>query len=207
VTIIEAKDEGQRRCTSIYENGYLRVLHELLFSLNIAMALTSAVILGPGVFVPFVRFAGYVNQQLGRKFMNTAGGYVAYFVFVAILTASLFAILRLFRQTALMRPIVVFVAGLFAVGAAPACWFYIVHWYGWYPAESIFFILCAALYLARKWPIPAVVTVLLVAIHYGFWGLRFWEYTHNPAEVLIPAVGCFSCLTWGVYVRQPSGAS
>lgn len=185
-------------------NRYLRALHELLFSLNIAFALTTAVIRGDGVFVPFVRLASFVNHQLGQKSMNAAGGYVAYFVYVAVLTALLIFLLWLFRRTAIMKPILVFAAGLLAVGAAPACWFYIVHWYGWYPVESIFFILCAALYLARKWPIPTIVTIVLVAIHYGFWGVRFWKYTHNPAEVLIPAVGCFSCLVWGVYVRSPN---
>ena len=180
----------------------LRTVHKLLLSLNIALALATAVIRGDGVFVPFVKVAGLVNQQLGRKFMNAAGGYVAYFAFVTVITALCVFALRLFRRTTVEKAILVFGGGILAVGLAPSCWFYITKWHGWYPVEVLAAVLCTVLYLGQKWVVPTPGAVLLAAIHFGFWGFRYWAYTHNPAELLISVAGFLSCLVWGANVRS-----
>lgn len=181
------------------QNSSLLVLHEALFSLNIASALISALILAR-VFEPFVRFAGFLNELMGRKHMNAAGGYAAFLLSVAALAALLVLSWRLLRRTPVIRPILFFAAGLFAVGSSPACWFYLVRLQGVYGVNLIeagLAMVCVVLYLSRKWPIPPFVTMCLLVIHYAFWGLRFWEHTHNPAVLLVPISGFLSCLLWG----------
>jgi hypothetical protein len=182
--------------------GYLQPLHELLFSLNIALVGITALILGDGVFAPFVRLSSFVNQQLGRKAMDAAGGYLAFFGYVTVLTTALVFILWFLRRAAVTRAILAYTGGFLAIGLSPACWFYITHWHGWYPIEVIVCALCSALYLAQTWPIPTAGTILLMSVHYGFWGHRFWQQTrHNIAELLLPTVGFLSCIVWGLYVR------
>jgi hypothetical protein len=101
-----------------------------------------------------------------------------------------------------MEHLLIFAAGFLALGAAPACWFYIDHRYGWswYPAETATYLVLAVMYLFRKWTMPAFVSALVVFIHFGFWYLLFWEHPHGPAELLAPMVGCCACLVWGIYV-------
>src|SRR5260370_27526397 len=123
-----------------------RTVHKLLLSLNVALGLATAVIRGDGVFVRLVKVAGFVNQQLGRKFMNAAGGYVAYFAFVTVITALCVFALRLFRRTTVEKAILVFGGGILAVGLAPSCWFYITKWHGWYSSTGLSAVLFPFLY-------------------------------------------------------------
>ena len=152
--------------------------------------------------MPFVKFASFLNQTLGLGAMNATGGYLAFLVYVVALALLLIFVLLLLKNTAIAALILTCAAGFLAVGAAPATWFFIVHWHGWYPIEVGVALLCVALYLARVWRVPSALTGMLLAIHFGFWSLRFWEYTHDPAELLIPAVGCASAITWSLYIRS-----
>ena len=184
----------------------VRRVHEFLFSLNAGLAIASATILGDGVLVPFVSLARRLNYQLGLSGGSATGGYLAFLVCVVLLTASVCLLLRLFRRVSAIEAVLRWTSGLLAIGAAPACWFFMARQPGWYPAESFIYLLCAVLYLRRRWPIPIVPTILFVAVHYGFWGLQFWYYTrHNVAELMVPIVGFCLCLTWGIYVRLPLG--
>ncbi|SRR6266568_1057153 len=183
---------------------WLRILHEFLFSLNIALGLTSALV-WRGVFVPLVDLAFRVNHQLGLKEMDVSGGYLAFLVYVAILTLVPFVLLRLLRRTSTTRWILIFAAGFLAGGIAPAIWFYIVRWYGWYPIESGIYLLFVAWYLRGRWVTPIVLAVLVATIHFGFWCQLFWEQARNPAVLLLPIIGFLSYLTWVRYVRKFGG--
>jgi hypothetical protein len=204
--VIGTGSSDQRIEATILRHGYLQVLQELLFSLNIAQAFTFALIHGGGVFVPFVRLAGYINRALERTYINAAGGYVAFCMFVGALTVVLVLALRIFRRTATIRAILIYAGGPLAIGLGPACWFWITHWQniksGWYPLEVVISILCSVLYLGHRWPLPAFGAILLIAIHFGFWGLRFWS-PQDSTELLIPTVGFLSCLVWAIHVRAP----
>ena len=182
--------------------NYLPIIHQAALSLNVALALTSGVLRGDGVFVPFVKFASLLNRTLGLGAMNATGGYLAFLVYVVVLALLLIFVLLLLKNAAIAGLILIYAAGFLAVGAGPATWFYIVHWHGWYPIEVGAALFCVALYLAGVWRVPSVLTGILLTIHFGFWGLRFWEYTHDPVELLIPAVGYVSVVTWTAYVHS-----
>jgi hypothetical protein len=196
-------DNRQPPDITAVQHLWLRRIHELFFSLNVALGAVVAVVYGhDGVFVPVYR----LEQILYRMGLTGDGGvisgHVALFLCVVPLAALLFLLLRCFGRTSATEHILVSAAGFFAVGAAPACWFYIYNHYGWswYPVEAVACLLLAALYLSQKWKVPAFVTVLIVCIHCGFWYLRFWEYPHGPAELLVPISGFCTCIVWGVYV-------
>ena len=193
----------------------LRRIHELFFSLNIALGAVVAVVYGyDGVFDPVYRI-GRMLYQMGLTGDGGAiSGHVTLFLVVVPLAALLFLPLRCFGRSSLTEHILVFAGGFFAVGVAPACWFYVDSRYGksWYPMEIIAYFLLAALYLSQKWKVPSFVAALIASIHYGFWYLRFWECTHGPAELLVPITGFCACIVWGVYVltarvRSDGGAS
>jgi hypothetical protein len=182
----------------------LRQIHELLFSLNVALGVVLAVVYGyDGVFVPFLRLEDIIYDQMGLKgYGRVTSAHLALFLCVMALTALLLIPMRCLRGTSVMRDMLVSVPGFLALGVTPACWFYINHRYGWswYPVETAVYFLLALLYLFQKWTIPWSVTILIVCIHYGFWYLRFSEYPHGPAELLAPIVGFCACLVWGIYV-------
>jgi len=182
----------------------LRHIHEVLFSLNVALGVVLGLEFGyDGVFVPIFRLEQILYHQVGLKGGGGAtSGHLALFLCTVLLTALLALLVRCFRRTSVMDYILVSAAGFVALGVAPACWFYINHRCGWswYPAETAVYSFFAVLYLFRKWTMPAVVTILIVSVHYGFWYLRFWEYPHGSAELLAPIVGFCACFVWGIDV-------
>ena len=193
------KDDNQQPVhTMRVQSARLRQIHELFFSLNVAVGVVMGLDLGyDGVFVPIFRLEHIIYDQLGLKGGGGAtSGYLAFSLCVTLLTAFLFLLMRCFRRTTMMDYILVFVSGFLALGVAPACWFYLRHRYGWnwYPAETAVYWFLAVFYLFRKWTIPVFVTILIVSIHYGFWYSRFSEYEHSPVELLAPIVGFCACL-------------
>lgn len=181
----------------------IRYVHEILFSLNLGFSIVSAIVLrfSSIVYIPFARLAQMINIQLGNRVDDAAGGYVACFAYVSGATIVVFCLLRLFARKAIVLYFLRSAAGIAAIVAAPASWFYIVRWYGWLPLEVAFFLVCTLLYMSNHWSIPVWVNLFLLGIHFGFWGLRFWEYTHNPAEVLMSFIGFCSFIAWAAYLK------
>jgi hypothetical protein len=174
---------------------------EILFTINLSLTGVSALVLH-NVFVPFVRFARAVNGWFGKSSMDPTGGYLAFSVYVCGLTIVISILLRLL-SVALIERILRWTGGITALVAAPVSWFYIVRWHGWYPIEvGVYLLLYVILYSLRRRNIFFLVTAALAAVHFGFWTLRFWEYTHNIVEALVPIVGYCSYLAWAAYIKS-----
>ena len=68
---------------------------------------------------------------------------------------------------------------------------------------------CVLLYLYRRWPMYAALGILVLLLHFGFWGSIIFgpdlrDYLRQSAVfVLLPL--CTS-LVWGLYVRLPAGS-
>ena len=179
----------------------VRSIHELLFSLNIALTGVSAIVLGDGVFIPFVKLAGAINYGMGLKTAAGVGGYLAFFLYAMLITAGLFLLLRTLHSQLAVEYMLVYVAGFLAIIAAPACWFIITHTAGWYLLEVV---LCLALPVGRifrAWCATGI-PLALVVLHFAFWGWQFWGYTHNVAELLLPMIGLSAYVAWSAYLGQ-----
>lgn len=186
--------------STLNDRARLRLLNELLSSLSIAMAITTVLIYGFGVFVPLVDLAFRLNRQMGLPKMNPCGAYLTWAICIVTITGGFFGLLRLSRHL-ITEWIFNVGAGILAISLAPAVWFRIVRWYGWYPAEALIYLAFAAWYFNRKSAAPVFIAALFTALHFLFWCERYWEYTRNPAEVLLPITSFFSILAWDQYRR------
>lgn len=178
----------------------LLFLDELLVSFSVAMAVTTLLIYGSGVFVPLVDLAFRLNRQMGLPKMNPHGAYLAWALWVITVTVGIFGMLRISRHLVTEWAFTVGTT-LLAIGLAPAVWFRIVHWHGWYPAEVLIYSAFAVWYFRRKSSPPVFIADPVTAVHFWFWCERYWEFTRNPAEVLLPAASFFSILVWDRYRR------
>lgn len=96
-----------------------------------------------------------------------------------------------------------YATGFVALGAAPVTWFRVVPQISWYPVEVGVSFALAVLYLLRKWPVPALITVLMVCAHYGFWYVRFWWASSGIVRpFVVPFLGLCACLVWMKYVAM-----
>jgi hypothetical protein len=166
-----------------------------LFALYLAFALVSAAVLH-GVFVPFVHLAQLINIQLGRSAANSTGGYTAFFIFVIGLTILLVGLFRLLGRMSGMGQLLRYSALVTMLAAAPVCWFYVARWHGWFPLEVVGFIALMIVLAIAGWRPPFAMYIVLFALHFGFWGLQFWHFTHNPAGILFPFAGFCASLAW-----------
>lgn len=61
---------------------------------------------------------------------------------------------------------------------------------------------CVFLYLSRRWPAGAVLTVVLLAVHFSVWGWLTWQRIGNPFWTIYLLLGFCSTLLWAVYLKQ-----
>jgi hypothetical protein len=219
------KDGRQRTGAVRPGSGWLRQVYELFFSLNVGLGSVVAVAFGGGLhehgcvtarFFRLERDVGFwlqhfIYYRLGWQGGGGAvSGYTTLLLYVAVLAALLYFLLRCIRRTPVAKYLLVWAGGFLALGVAPACWFYVDGRYGlpWYPVETAVYCVFALLYLLNKWAVPALVAIPIVCIHYGFWYLRFSECPHGLSELLVLISGFCACLVWGAYVAASrSGAS
>jgi hypothetical protein len=194
--------------------GNYAYFHEFLFSLNIALLLrwqsarTSFSDLEP-------RLTWRINAALHLHLHNSVGGYTAFFALALALALGVFAFASLCAHTSWGEKVLRSIAGVVTLTALPACWLYVTHLFSmrglpnppriWLFLELGVAIACAVLYLLARWPFPAWTSILLLALHFGFWGwlllggLYFWR---APAELSFPLAGFCACLAWGMYVAR-----
>ena len=173
----------------------IRFLWAISFATYLALAIVSAVVLH-GVFVTFVHLAQIINIRLGRPTANAIGGYAAFCAFVLVLTVILAGLFGLVGRILRIGQALRYVYLIITLAAAPVCWFYVARWHGWFPLEVLAFTVSVLLVAFAQWTFPRGVYVLAFSLHFGFWGLRFWQFTHNPAVVLLPFVGFCSAIAW-----------
>jgi hypothetical protein len=198
------------RGSPFFSESWVRAIYEVSISLNLSVGVALGLILGyDGVFVPFWSMEQTLYYRWGMKGWGGAlSGYLAFAVWLGGFTVASFCIIRWLCPSAIRRLVLTHFAGYSAVATAPICWFYLKHRYGWgwSPIEPAVCCLFATLYLFKRWPIPAPVTVGMVVLHYAFWTIRFAEYPHSPVEFLAPMVGFCTCIAWGMCLSALSSA-
>ena len=205
--------------------GYLRYAHEFLSSLNIALVANLQGNQKPNKLFSFLDSAEFrmqlrINAYLHLHPHSHVGGYTAFFVLSLGLGLCIFLLLRISSNTFLAREFLRSGAGFMSLLALPISWFYVIQVLGpvpfylnlprpWLVSELILIVACAVLYLLEKWPLPKWSGVVLLALHFGFWGCvalgpYFW---HDPFWVIFPMAGFCSSLVWGHYVSHQGYAA
>jgi hypothetical protein len=196
--------------------AFKRYVLECLFSLNIALcvrlanARTSFSSLEPSL-------KWRINSLLHLQPHSSVGGYSAFFAVALALTLGMLAILRLCSRAVLAEKLLRSVAGIASLAALPVSWLYVTHTIpvvppgnlqsAWPLLELGVAIGCMVLYLIMRWPFPHWISILFLALHFGFWtwlslgGLYFWR---APIELVFPTAGFCACLAWGRYVAHLS---
>lgn len=177
----------------------LRLVDELLISLNIALVVVLGLVLGDGVSVPFVRLADALNAGLGHRPGAFLGGYVALFACVSVLTFCLWLLMSWAHRNPVLERALAYGGGLVAISASPVAWFWTRHQCYWYPAEVAVCAGLAILWTRKRLALPTPIAVLIAGLHYGFWYLQFWAYGSEPVGLSLPALGFCTCLIWGAY--------
>ena len=218
---------------------WVRWFHEILFSLNFSWITTWYERVhgsGPVPWLPNARFSSTAYSLLERLswrlhiqepptvlVQDVCSFCVAIVVFLVLRLLARFSLTSVFLRT---------FAGAFAIAGFPV-YVLLFSWEFFYPlriepywlwlfiCEAMVALICGILYYMRKWPLPSLFSILLLLLHFGFWGLATRNYVSIPREIHIyglwnlgiwvstifyygfPVFGFLSSLAWGVYSRMP----
>lgn len=191
---------------------FLRGVHEIMFSINIAFTSVSLLFLAwPTLSRPFINMEVATNRLLQIRQTDLIRGYFEFGIASTILAFCCWLALRLSSTTRLTSEILQSVAGIATILALPVFWFYVSQQGGWslgwrdatWLVEVAVALLCVLLFLYQRFPVQGWLCVLLVMGHYAFW---FWIreniFLASSAGPIAPIIGFFSTLAWGVYVKS-----
>jgi hypothetical protein len=195
---------------------YARWLYELLFSVYFALLIVARECSAPSSI--FLYRVQTPLRFLDRLFVHLLGRPVflydvPHFTYSSwwLLALILLVCLRVLGRVVLMRTILCYAAGATAVAGPLSHWFcwagplYVspARWWLW--LEMAIMVACTFLYMHRRWPTSAALSILVLLLHFGFCGLvlfgrtTWWEYPYEFAGTLLFPF-CTS-LAWGVYVK------
>lgn len=199
---------------SLSQTGYDTRTNEFLFSLNIAL-LVRLVNARTSFSNLESRLQWRINRTFGLNLHSYVGAYAAFFVLAIVLAVCIFAFLRLCSASLLGAKVLRSVAGIISVAALPICWLYLTRLYSPpvlpNPPHVMLLmelggaIVCTALYLLVKWPLPVWSSVLLLILHFGFWGWLFVGgpyFWRAPEQLVFPVVSLCACIAWATYMAQ-----
>jgi hypothetical protein len=210
-------------------------LHQAMCSVNLAIIIVSIYEeKGRSAFLGKLAYPAYTYLfPLLRRVYHDESFQRTYLFFsmCLLLAAMIFLLVRVLNYFLPLRSFLLVWAGVASVSAYPlACL-----WLRWLflrisPTqalglllETVAVIISAVLYLYRRWPIPGLLSVLLLGSHfaiwtwvsgsfgvlldtvraYGPWNLGFW--TVILSALLLPILGILASLTWGIYTRTVTG--
>lgn len=188
---------------------HLRLGYEFFTSLNIAAGFVVSLEFGyDGIVVPVLRLEDIIYYNIGLKGAGGAvSGYLALFLYIMLITALLLLLMEGLRRSHLMERILVYGAGFFALGVAPAGWVYITRHRAdptWCLVEIAFCFLLAVWYLWPRSTMPTSAAVLAACLHYWIWGQLysywFWAGPPVPPKLLMFMAGVCACVLWGMYI-------
>jgi hypothetical protein len=190
-----------------------RYFHEIFFSLNVAFASMTVVLASfPHLTYIFSRMESSINLLSGIRQTDYIRGYFAIFIPSLILALAIWAVLRLSWRTRPMTEILRSVAGVVALFALPAFWFYTFQYYGWpfgwpyrgAPFELGLALVCTLLFISGKWSIRWWLAVLLLAGHYTFFWVRIGGNYSMPnyAGPIAPILSFASAAAWVFDIRR-----
>ncbi len=203
------KQRGQTmsatQLSSSYEK-YLRWLHEILFSLNAMLLILP---------VASVRIK-YPVLILGRSLLNFLLSYVPllislllkriepnrlYFTTLLVVTSlAFFAFLRVIGRFATATTLLRTVPGIAAVAGLPIALRFLQAWPPVLFTEVTVAVVCVLFFLYGNWKLPSMVSIFLLALHFGLWCWGAWKELWLWG--FYPVVGFLSVVIWAIFVKR-----
>jgi hypothetical protein len=192
----------------------IRYVHEVLFSLNLALASLAIIFLyrlQPLVHLLF-NWEVDIRAFLRLRPTDFHEGYWAIFMPGVLVALFIWGVLRLSSHTRATHEVLRSVAGITAFVSPGTFWLcgtYIASSKnGWSALKSAQFYelilaaVCVLLYLSNAWPIPKWGDVVMILLHYTFWFWQFGPFTFfmGYGGPLAPAIALGSTVAWAVYV-------
>lgn len=188
-----------------------RCLHEILFACTIAFGSVSILfLLWPELSTPFVHIEVLTNRLLHVRQTDLVRGYLEFLIPSGALAACFWSALHLSRHTRFTRQLLRSAAGIMILSAVPLFWLYVGQSQGWslgwpymgWPIEFVAAICCAILFLYGRTLVPAWISIVIFAGHFGFW---FWIRGNyqlaNFAGPIAPVLAFLSSVAWIFYVQ------
>jgi hypothetical protein len=198
---------------------YLRLAHESLFALNIALVAQLEGNQKPNKLFSLLEYGELelrlkINGYFHLHPHSDVGANVAFLAYSLGLALLIFLLLRISSRTFAAQQFLR-LAGIVSVLALPVSWLYLARQLGWLTifssplryllvVELLVAAVSALLYLYIRWPLPAWGSVGLLLLHFGFWeavcfGPYFWL---GPVQSVVTLAGLCSSLAWGIYVSR-----
>ncbi len=153
-------------------------------------------------------------------------GYVVFYAMCFLLAVVIFALIWLLSRILPERPFLLVAIGIADVTAYPLAFLWLRSFYHISAIAALWLLLemvaCAAatvFYLYRRWRVPSLASIFLIAAHFGFWawvnhsydglwGLGisygFWSTTFLSSFarlIIFLVLDFFATLSWALYVR------
>jgi hypothetical protein len=199
--------------------GRLRHAHEILFCLNLALVFKLEGNQSPNGFLSLLDFGeitlqSRINSYLHLHPHHAFGANTAFLLLVLVLASLMFVLLRVLLASSLIARVFNSVAGVISLVALAIGWLCVAGRIGVTPPlpnpphwllylELVAVAGCAVLYFAGTWRIPVWLTIVLLALHFAYWGFivsggpYFWR---EPFRLVFPVAGFFATLFWGLSI-------
>jgi hypothetical protein len=198
---------------------HTRLLYELLFSVHCAFLivaredLKAGSVLRDGLQAPLLS----VDRLFGNVFHHTIFSHDVPHLFFGswtLLAVIIFGCLRVLGRIAFVRRLFCRLAAVVAVAGPPFCFFFTtvegqLVTAGWLKLEVAVIVAGVLLYMHRGWPTSAMLSILVLLMHFGLWGMVIWgpftwrAYLWQVGAILVLPF-CTS-LAWIFYLRLSGG--
>ena len=205
--------------------GRLRFAHEILFCLNLALALKLEGNQKPNKFFSFFEsgeslLAFRINTHLHLHPHHAFGADFAFLLLGLVLASLLFVLLQILLTSSFLKNLFRSTAGMISLIALPFAWVLASwvtigppvvnppHWLLYLELATV--ASCGQLYFAGTWRLPQWLTITLLAVHFAFWsdvvsgGPYFW---HDMFTLIFPLAGFLATLLWGIEVSRSWAAA
>jgi hypothetical protein len=158
----------------------------------------------------------YVNRVLQVGAHSQIGGWFSYLLVVTLIGLFIFTCIRLLARTDVGAAILFPITGIVSLVALPMGWLYVAVATprdSGLPNIPLFIAILEILvvmagwflFIGEKQSLPKSVSLLLLLLHFVFWGwlsiggLYFWL---DPLRLIYPAAGIAACLAWGTHLAH-----
>jgi hypothetical protein len=159
----------------------------------------------------------YVYPVLARLFHRaefSPGPAIHSLALWGLLAVTFFVCLHLLDQVAFTRALLRIFTGTLSFAAFPLLWLRLGNLPGmslvaprWLLLEVAVIVACAFLYVYGRWPTNPALSILVLLLHFGFWGQVTWGKLSTGFWCLYLLIGSCTSFIWGVYVRESRQAA
>jgi hypothetical protein len=194
--------------------SFIRYAYEFLFALNIGLVVRW-VMAQANYFESELKIQVWLSAHLHLHPHSQLAGHIAFVLLALEIALAAFVLLEIASYISSPHALPLSIAGIASLIALPLGWVYAARLREpppglptlsniWLNVELIGTILCAILYILKKWPLPKWAGILLIVLHFALWAWLFpvGAFWLDPFQSVFPLVGLCSSLAWALYLSD-----